>query len=935
MRAWRSIRLVGIFVFVGCAQPTERPAAPLRIAASSNALVTPELPLDDDRRVPEPGSQVAADIACANGQALVLFKDYGRTPVNYRGLRVDNSGNAIDLASFAVASASSDISLDYSQGNYVCAWRANYVGVSVVSPADGGVSFADWRTVSDNWFALAGGGEVFPFEYSSVGSTFSPSGNGIFSATFLPDAGPGNWKLWSTQQTVEYEPPAISGNNGLFATVWLRRNGTQTEVVGRRYSAVTQSFIDSAEVVLADGGADTSVRPLRAGLLDDGTVIFSHRLSLASGVAVSGWSTAGIQSLATYPQMLSRHPFAEVDGKIAVGHAGPAIDLFNDAGLVQTLPLASSGSSPLLCSDGNVTWTAWDDGRDVWVRMFEDGGLGTPSLVTMSPPNQSGPSLAFDGTGHVALWSEEGVPRIVLLDANLDHDAGSTQFAPNPQSVESARVHSGEGAVLLTWHGRPNIQTAAQPWAQLRFSDGGFSSPVELFGFNNGFASEIAAAQRSSGVWLIGWTEGYGLGERVRAVRISASGSLIDSQPLSLTATGYAVELRIAPSASGWRMAWSELVRSGPPDSQAIVAADVSAGLLATRYALAPDGYNGTAQLLSEPDGGATVFFSRSTTGYFGTRALVSSPWPQAASISDGGFAQIVKPQTGLLIEALRDGERTLLVLQQPGRLSGLWLHGADPVPEPEFIAVGSEASAASRRDAAAIVYRRDVVMNGLGSPRVYGRRMRFAGSSALGKPCSRDADCESAICADFVCCDAPCGSSTNDCQACSVTTGAAADGRCGPIVAGRSCRKGFDACDVDEVCDGISLSCPPDAPAAQGAVCADAAGACDVDDVCDGVSTACPSLVVAAGTVCAAAESSCDIAQPCDGLSTYCPRALKRPDGEACDVGVCRAGQCEPQPSRGCGCAASEGVAVSGAIMAAGLRLSRRRRTFPPAARP
>lgn len=932
MRGSRSIGLVGIFVFIGCVQPTEQPSAPRQLAASSTALVMPELPLDDERRVPQPGSQFAADIACANGQALVLFKDYGHTPVNYRGLRVDSFGNAIDRASFAVASGSSDISLAYAQGNYACAWRVNYVAVSFVSPADGGVSFADWRSVADNDFALAGAGEAFPFEYSSVGSAFLPSGDGKFSATVLPDAGPGNWKTWSTQQTVEYQRPAISGNNGLFAALWLRLNGTQTEVVGRRYSAVTESFIDSAEVVLADGGADTSVRPLRAELINDSTVIFSHRLSLSSPVSVAKWSTSGVQSLATYPQMLSRHPFAEVDGKIAVGRAGPAIDLFNDAGLVQTLPLGSSGSAPLLCSDGTVTWTAWDDGRDVWVRMFEDGGLSTPSLITMSPPNQFDPSIAFDGTGHVAIWSEDEGPRILLLDVNLGHDAGSTQFAPNPQIVGHARVHSGEGAVLLTWEGRPNIQTAAQPWAQLRFSDGGVSAPVELFGFNNGFVGDIAAAQRSSGVWLIGWSEGYGLGERVRAVRISANGALMDSQPLTMTATGYADELRIAPSPSGWRMVWTEGDRSGPPDSRAIVAADVSAALLATRYALTADGFNETAELLSEHDGGATVFFSRSTTGYFGPRALVSAPWPQPASSSDGGFAQIQKPQTSRLIGAQRHGERTLLILEQPDRISGLWLHGAGSVPEAEFIANGSEASAASGLGAVSVVYRRDVVLNGLAYPRVYGRRMQFAGASALGKPCARDADCASAICADFVCCDTSCGSSTNDCQACSVATGASVDGRCGPIVAGRSCRKGFGACDVDEVCDGISLSCPPDVPAARGTVCAEASGACDMDDVCDGVSTACPSLVMAAGTVCAPAASSCDVAQPCDGLSTYCPRPLKRADGEACDVGVCRAGQCEPQPSRRCGCSASDGVAILGAITAAGLRLGKRRRRFDTA---
>lgn len=96
-----------------------------------------------------------------------------------------------------------------------------------------------------------------------------------------------------------------------------------------------------------------------------------------------------------------------------------------------------------------------------------------------------------------------------------------------------------------------------------------------------------------------------------------------------------------------------------------------------------------------------------------------------------------------------------------------------------------------------------------------------FAYSALRGEPCKAAAECTSGFCVDGVCCDTACGGGgTNDCQACSVQAGAAANGTCGPVAAARSCRAARGACDVEERCDGVSTTCPADGVVANGTAC-------------------------------------------------------------------------------------------------------------------
>jgi hypothetical protein len=60
------------------------------------------------------------------------------------------------------------------------------------------------------------------------------------------------------------------------------------------------------------------------------------------------------------------------------------------------------------------------------------------------------------------------------------------------------------------------------------------------------------------------------------------------------------------------------------------------------------------------------------------------------------------------------------------------------------------------------------------------------------------------------------------------------ASGTCMPQSAQTMCRPAAGPCDVAELCDGVSLDCPPDAVAPAGTQCG-------LNRFCDGTSVICP----------------------------------------------------------------------------------------------
>ena len=93
-------------------------------------------------------------------------------------------------------------------------------------------------------------------------------------------------------------------------------------------------------------------------------------------------------------------------------------------------------------------------------------------------------------------------------------------------------------------------------------------------------------------------------------------------------------------------------------------------------------------------------------------------------------------------------------------------------------------------------------------------------------------------------------------------------------IASGTHCGGVTGACSTPGMCNGSSPSCVGGTPLPAGTVCAaaDPSRACDVDDVCDGVTDTCAPRAAAAGMPCRASTASCDPAEACDGASLTCP---------------------------------------------------------------
>jgi hypothetical protein len=145
------------------------------------------------------------------------------------------------------------------------------------------------------------------------------------------------------------------------------------------------------------------------------------------------------------------------------------------------------------------------------------------------------------------------------------------------------------------------------------------------------------------------------------------------------------------------------------------------------------------------------------------------------------------------------------------------------------------------------------------------------------------------------------CDGSTNTCPA---TDAKAASGT--------ACPDDGNVCTLDQ-CNGSSNSCQHPAGNA-GTVCRAAAGVCDLVEVCSGSSTSCPTDKKAtSSTVCRASVGTCDIQEKCDGSTNNCPTDVVQAAGYVCRAAV--AGGCDIAET----CDGASGVCPNDAVAAAG----------------
>jgi len=181
-------------------------------------------------------------------------------------------------------------------------------------------------------------------------------------------------------------------------------------------------------------------------------------------------------------------------------------------------------------------------------------------------------------------------------------------------------------------------------------------------------------------------------------------------------------------------------------------------------------------------------------------------------------------------------------------------IDAVDGTPDDQFGASAAFASDASRALVGAPLADTGAAL-GVGAGYVVAWR------SADGDPCTSGATCASGFCVDSVCCQSACGGgAANDCQACSMALTGGADGQCLALGAGTVCRASAGVCDVAESCNGASVTCPADAPAADGTSCADTT-------VCNGAEM-CATGVCVAGTALNCDDGNTCTTDSCDPVA-------------------------------------------------------------------
>ena len=135
---------------------------------------------------------------------------------------------------------------------------------------------------------------------------------------------------------------------------------------------------------------------------------------------------------------------------------------------------------------------------------------------------------------------------------------------------------------------------------------------------------------------------------------------------------------------------------------------------------------------------------------------------------------------------------------------------------------------------------------------------------------------------------------SCDDANVCTVDSCTPSTGACGHVAgnAGTTCRAATGVCDLPEMCDGTSPTCPADALVPAQVVCRRAAGDCDVAETCTGASPLCPADGFASSsTTCRPAAGDCDVAETCTGSSASCPADAFQPSTVTCRAA---AGDCD-----------------------------------------
>lgn len=543
---------------------------------------------------------------------------------------------------------------------------------------------------------------------------------------------------------------------------------------------------------------------------------------------------------------------------------GVASRISADGALLGSTSTFSSSPGGATCDAGGCIIGSLETGRPLFLHVALDGTFTRG--FTLGEGAISAPVIACGATGCLAAY-HGAAERVTTVEVSTM----GTATAPARQPILRANtqripwITAGADDFLVAWQDARS--TPAQVRAARMGPDGASSDSVVLTTGDTDTISNIRGGF-GAGVHFISWVQGG-----LRARRVLADGSLPDASPISLGSISG--RPYVAFAAGNFLFAWGRasvglvgqrLTPAGAtleptPFSIATAGADPAIASNGSEYLAIWSEVRTTRRseiygrrLRSDgtsPDALAFPVASADDDQWFGAIAEGAGQYlavwrddrdPTSAGIYGARIAVDgtvldplgipIRPRMGCHVPHVAwDGDAFMVAWSEfervedpPGSgtllderyiaLTGVGTDGALLASEPTRVrmattAVADGPSIAALADGTTMLaYPRFDDTPGINAVRVFARVVR---RGEPGAPCASADECASGACVGGICCDRACDGA---CEACTISDGAPMDGHCALRPSGAVCRPASGApCDVDELCDGVAVSCPDDVP--------------------------------------------------------------------------------------------------------------------------
>ncbi|UQA64072.1 MYXO-CTERM sorting domain-containing protein [Polyangium aurulentum] len=870
-------------------------------------IVSPEIDLDKPVYGPAIGRQEMPAVAHDGKNFLVVWESYDELGFSssVRGALVGEAGALLDPQGFEIEPAGGSYHHEpvvaWTGTTYVVAWETELGGISTwdiagiaLSPL--GVPLGPSKAISQAGntqrhpaIAAGGGQALVVWEDLRNGTSNDIYGARVAANGAVLDAS----GLQIGAATNEQNRPAVAFDGTSWVVAWHDyRSGTNHDLYAARVTQGGQP-LDAAGIAvstatgsqmypaMASDGNGTFIvwRDYRSGSSYD---IYGARLSTAgavldaSGIVISTATGSqrypalgfdGTNYLAVWEDRRSNNSYDVYGARVS-----PAGSILDPAGIAIAKSPSDEANLAVAAGIGSslVVWDATGDATDVMAaRVSPNGAVLDASLtVSVEVSDQQPTAAGFDGTNWLVVWSDSRQGRSNLYGtrvstAGVALDPAGILLIDTPARVGPPRLAFDGTNYLLVWTDNRSIADQTNIFGARVTPSGAVLDPGGFAIAAGGQSQQDPAIAFGGGGYLVAWMDDRNGATAwdLYAARVTPGGAVLDPQGFELTAAAKSQGYPDLAYAGGHFFAVWEDLRNG-------ASADVfGARVDSSGAVLDPAGVAiSTAdedQRLPRIAANGAGFFVAWADDRGPTRDIYGARVDAAANVADMDGIAIATGMEGASSPLVTfDGTNHVIAWQRDDLGAGdvyaarVGLDGAIVNPSPFPVADGAQTEAPSAAVAGPpgtvlVSYTGDDPSSG----KLRGHARVVNEGPPVGNPCASAADCASGFCVDGVCCNEACGGGVNDCTACSVAAGAAANGVCGPAT-GPLCDDD-DACTSTDVCQSgacvgkvpVVCSSPGD-PCLIG-VCVPATGVCAPQPLPDG--TACPGGGTCVGGVCEA----------------------------------------------------------------------------------